>query len=209
MTPWLVVPTLGNRDETLAPLLASAGMPSVIVHTDATWDGDPYPGSAVTVHDTRLNIHGWWNAGIRVAHEEGADVIVIVNDDIRAGTGELVRLASHIDPADDMSPVIVWPEDVEHSATRVTSVTGYCFAIDPARIRPDETLSWWWGEHDMELRARAQHSITGRGGVRAISGLDIAHLRQGYGYDRPVRHLIDADRSIFEERYPDLSRWVA
>jgi hypothetical protein len=212
VTSAIVVPTLGNRDASLVPLLAGARMPSVVVRTDVAGDdiGDDMSGGfrKLTAYDVRtpLNIHRWWNIGIRLAVQYGAEVVVIVNDDVRAAPGALAELASYIDPTNPHSPVLVWPDNPAHSAVRVTAITGYCFAIDPVRIRPDEAFQWWYGEHDMELRALAQQAATGYGGTMAVPGLDIEHLRTDCAYDRPVQRLIDADRQLFAERYPDLSQ---
>ena len=216
MNPWVVVPTLGNRDASLVPLLCDAGMQHVVVMTEPRgWPLPLYergPGEyGMTTrggrgHGEPLNSHRWWNLGIDEAVERGADVVVIVNDDVRAAPGALLELAAHIEAGELASPVLVWPDNPEHSSVRVTAVTGYCFAIDPARIRPDEAFAWWYGEHDLELRVLAQQVATGHGGTMAVPGLDIEHLRTGYHYDRPVQHLIDLDVALFAQRYPDIMR---
>ncbi|HET9725767.1 MAG TPA: hypothetical protein VFP28_02555 [Gemmatimonadales bacterium] len=208
MNPWIVVPTLGNRDASLVTLLRAAQMPSVVVWTHpegATDDISPElwesSGSFVIDPADPMNIQRWWNAGIEHAVQQGADIVVVTNDDISAEPGALLELAAHIEPGAEGSPMLVWPEDTAHASTRVTGITGYCFALDPARIRPDEAFSWWWGDHDLELRARAMQPD---GGAMAVDVPGIRHLRTDYRYDRPVTHLIDADRRLFARRYPAL-----
>lgn len=206
MTPWLVVPTLGNRDGSLVPLLREAQMPSVVVWTGSCAGGLPLYEDAwgTTVRGVRpdmSNIQGWWNGGIDVAVQQGADVVVVCNDDVAARPGALLELAAHIEAGEPHSPMLVWPDDPAHAAPRVTAITGYCFALDPARIRPDESFAWWYGDNDLELRARAMRPDYG---VQAVNVSGITHLRTGTTYDRPVRHLIDADRELFARRYPDL-----
>ena len=191
MNPWLVVPTLGNRDDSLAPLLRDAGMPHVTLVTD----------SLGSILGPDINIHRWWNHGIKLAVEEGADVVVICNDDVAAEPGALLELAAAIEPDDWASPMLVWPTDRQHSEVRITAITGYCFALDPKRIRPDESFKWWYGDHDLHLRACAMNPW---GGAQAIRNPGIKHLRVGWEYDRPVQHLIDADRALFNQRYPAL-----
>lgn len=206
MNPWLVVPTLGNREEALAPLIRDADIPAVEVRTERT-------RRAPHAHDDRevipssygaMNIQRWWNEGIEFAVRRGADVVVLCNDDVAAAPGALLQLAAHIEAGEASSPMLVWPQDDAHAAGRVTSISGYCFALDPARIRPDEAFSWWYGDNDLELRARAMMMATGVGGALGVRGLDITHLRTDFAYDRPVQHLIDADRALFTRRYPDL-----
>jgi hypothetical protein len=212
--PWMVVPTLGTRDDTLIPLVRDAGMPTVIV--DTTIDGaltrsgryDRYlaPMGGGTIHGpTERNIHSWWNFGIRCAGLASmADVAVIVNDDVRAAPGALLELASHVTPNRCASAMLAWPDDIEHGRARVTQMTGYCFAIDPRRILPDEHFEWWYGDNDLELRARAMRPDTG---VRAVSGLDIEHRRVGHAYPDAafaVDKTCARDAQRFRARYPDL-----
>jgi len=205
MTPWLVVPTLGNRDGSLVPLLRDAGMPSVVIVTGKSGlsqyvlDG----GARAALRDISgtPNIHRWWNRGIDHAVRHGADVVVVCNDDVQAAPGALLELAAHIEAGEPHSPMLVWPDDPAHAAPRVSAITGYCFALDPVRIRPDESFAWWYGDNDLELRARAMRPDYG---VQAVSVPGITHLRTGTTYDRPVQHLINADRELFARRYPDL-----
>ena len=201
MNPWLVVPTLGNRDDSLIPLLRDAGMPSIVVWTEPGESQEYGDAFVVPASDARRNIQSWWNYGIMGAVANGADVVVICNDDVAAEPGALLELAAAIEPDDWASPMLVWPTDRQHSEVRITAITGYCFALDPKRIRPDEAFAWWYGDHDLELRARAMNPW---GGAQAIRNPGIKHLRVGWEYDRPVQHLIDADRALFNQRYPAL-----
>lgn len=203
MTPWLVVPTLGNRDHSLTPLLRDAGMPSVVVWTgerEAWMNDGPYQDGNV-LFDRVQNIQRWWNLGIQNAVDNGADVVVVCNDDVAADPGALLELASCIELDDPAASMLVWPDDPEHASTRVTAITGWCFALDPARIRPDEAFAWWYGDHDLELRARAMNPW---GGALAVKNPGIKHLRTDWSYDRPVGHLTEVDRALFTRRYPAL-----
>lgn len=203
MNPWLVVPTLGNRDASLVPLLRDAGMPSVVI-----WTGDVGMTSYVTqklarasLRDGSMNIQQWWNRGIDFAVRQGADVVVVVNDDVEAAPGALLELAGWIESGEGAAPMLVWPGTPEHAAGRVTDITGWCFALDPTRIRPDESFLWWWGDNDLELRAYAMGGPAGALGVK-VPG--IRHLRTDFRYDRDVSDLIEADRVTFTRRYPAL-----
>jgi glycosyltransferase involved in cell wall biosynthesis len=205
VTPWLVVPTLNNRARYLGPLLAGARMPAVIVRTDVAGDtiGDDLPGGhrKITVHDVGSpNIHRWWNRGIDYAVSQGADVVVVCNDDVAADPGALLELAAHIEVG-GAGPMLVWPYDREHANVRVTEISGYCFALDPAAIRPDETFTWWYGDHDLEIRARGMRP---HGGALGVTGLPIRHLRTDWSYDRDMSGAIVVDRAVFAKRYPAL-----
>lgn len=202
MNPWLVVPTLGNRDHSLRPLLRDAGMPSVVVWTvDADFQEPPDYGETILAFSRMMNIQQWWNLGIDFAVQDGADVVVVVNDDVQAAPGALLELAGWIESGEGAAPMLVWPDTPEHAQGRVSEITGWCFALDPVRIRPDESFAWWWGDNDLELRAYAMGGSAGALGVK-VPG--IRHLRTDFSYDRDVSDLIEADRITFTRRYPEL-----
>ncbi len=226
--PFLVVPTLGNRPS-LWPLLAGAQMPCMVVWTGPAMNEgvrafrDECPDADVTfvLDHGPIDIHRWWHRGTDLAASRNLGVGVVVNDDVRAAPGELVKLASHVQG----DTVLAYLDRPEHAATRVTPITGWCFAIAPGRslipepssctkaytYPPGEwgcphhrpTLRWWYGDHEIELRAR---NYRGRHPVVAVPGLDIEHLRRDWHYDRPteVAPLIEADRALFRERHPEL-----
>lgn len=194
---WLIVPTLGNRESSLQPLLAEArraDIRTVVIRTDNGWDGEPHPGADITLHSDRMNIQHWWNLGIKAAQEEGCSAVVIANDDISATSSSLRELVDAIGYHD---VDIAYPFDPVHASVRVTPITGYCFALNPGEVLPDDRFQWWWGEHDIELRASR---------ILMMRHLNIKHLRTpGDGsYDRPVRHLIEMDREHFRWKYPEL-----
>jgi len=209
VNPWLVVPTLDNRNGTLLPLLAGAQMSAVIVRTDVAGDviGDDLPGGRrkITIHDVGSpNIHRWWNRGIDYAVSQGADVVVVCNDDVAADPGALLELAMHIEVG-SAGPMLVWPYDRAHASTRVTEISGWCFALDPEAIRPDETFTWWWGDNDLQIRAQGMRP---HGGALGVTGLPIRHLRTDWHYDRDMSKAIEVDRAVFARRYPALMHEV-
>jgi hypothetical protein len=225
--PFMVVPTLGNRPS-LWPLLADAGMAAMVIWTGPV-DADPirafraeHPRADVTfvVDHGPIDIHRWWLKGMDLAASRGMGVAVVVNDDVRAAPGALRVLADQVVG----ETVLAYLDRPEHAATRVTPITGWCFALRSDRslmLEPSECtkayefppgqwgcphhvpqLRWWFGDHEIELRAR---HYPGRS-VRAVQGLQIEHLRQGWLYDRPteVSPLIAADTALFRHRHPEL-----
>jgi hypothetical protein len=205
--PWLVVPTLGDRDKTLIPLLQQAEMDSIVIFTNPSpeVDVDHYYREVDTVktvlrEPVAVNIQLWWNIGIDYAVKHGANSIVICNDDVRAARGALLELSFHANSS--MRTVLAWPENAGHASIRCSPITGYCFALDPACLHPDSSFKWYWGEHDLEFRARQTY---GDDAVTAVSGLDIEHLRYDCSYARAVSHLVDQDRELFIQRYPGVS----
>lgn len=229
--PWLVVPTLGNRSS-LWPLLRDAGMPAVVVWTNPNlyphqvmpqwWrELDPSPSLTFVRDLGPINIHRWWSRGIDVTLSSNAGPIVLCNDDVRAAPGELRRLAE----ACTGDVILSYLDRPEHAASRVTAITGWCFAIDPWRLpivdgecdparRPDRCgradlrgncghLQWWYGDHDIELRALTGGPIDTPQRIAKVKGLDIEHLRTDWRYDRQdeINPLIARDKVNFYARW--------
>lgn len=227
--PWLVVPTLGNRPS-LWPLLRDAGMPAVVVWTNPTDDPEPHErralaeiGGTFVIDRGPINIHRWWSRGIDVTLSSNAGPIVLCNDDVRAAPGALRVLAEEC--TGDV--ILSYLDRPEHAAPRVTGITGWCFAIDPWRLpivdgecdpdrRPDRCgradlrgncghLQWWYGDHDIELRALTggPSNTYSWNRVARVRGLDIEHLRRDWRYDRQdeISPLIAKDKAIFYGRW--------
>lgn len=227
MNPWLVVPTLGNR-RSLVPLLRNAEMPAVVVWTHPRIDPGPgmtelfrSVGATLLIDRGSINIHRWWSRGIDVTLSSNAGPIVLCNDDVRAAPGELRRLTE----ACTGDVILSYLDRPEHAATRVTPITGWCFAIDPWRLpivdgecdparRPDRCgradlrgncghLQWWYGDHDIELRALTGGPIDTPQRIAKVKDLDIEHLRTDWRYDRQdeIAPLIARDKAIFYQRW--------
>jgi hypothetical protein len=204
MMPFLVVPTLGNRPS-LWPLLRDADMPAVVVWTNPDESIRPEvalrnTSATIIIDRGPINIHRWWGRGIDAALYRGADSVVISNDDVRAAPGALRKLAEAVTGR----CALAYPDVPGHQKSRCTAITGWCFAIDPLRLREPQgegNLRWWWGEHDIELRAQT----LGDGSVKVVPNLEIEHLRKlwDFGYDRhpEISPIIEADRKIFNNRW--------
>jgi|WetSurSiteA1Bulk_404760.scaffolds.fasta_scaffold25137_2 hypothetical protein len=202
----LVVVTMGDRSNYLVPLLADAGMPAVVVRTDVageTRTTQPVQDGAyplTVMHDVSTpNLSRWWNRGIDRAVSQGADVVVVCADDAQAGVGALLELAMHVEVG-SAGPMLVWPEDWPCCADRPTEISGWCFALDPAAIRPDEAFCWWYGDHDLEIRARGMRP----GGALGVRGLMISHGSTASSLVGALRASDEVDRVAFTRRYPAL-----
>lgn len=202
---WMVVPTRGDRPETLARLIAAAAADGI--HTVVVWTGSPNPDPTWLIgHDDpmvtyvypyyqEVNIQAWWNQGIMYAHRAGARAVLVVNDDVEADPGALRALAAPILGGAALTYVTPpWQP-------RVTPITGYAFGLSPVELRLNAAYAWWWGEHDLELRARAE-------GLPVVAvETRIRHLRTDGHYPAElrdtIRALIDRDRELFARQWPD------
>jgi hypothetical protein len=173
---------------------------------------DVWGRHVVFLRDTGpIDIHRWWAKGAEIAGSAGADTVVVVNDDVAAEDGALEALGAAV-----TGPVrLAYLDRPEHAAVRPTPITGWCFATRSTLLPEPQAsehwdddlecclhprqLRWWYGDHVVEIKARA----AGPGAVRAVSGLGIEHLRTDWHYDRPdeVSPLIARDKRIWLDRW--------
>jgi hypothetical protein len=203
----VTIPTLGRR-HTLNPLvdtLLDAGITVALVDTGRHVRGHalPHPGASAIVIEPApgpLNIHTWWNVGLDALTEVGCTRFAVLNDDVAVDDPTFVHALAHA-AADGISYITPpW-------AQRETPMTGWAFGIDATIIRPDPLFSWWWGEHDLYLRAQAMGLPT-----RAVETTDVRHLRTDDAYEVPhhvLRGAIDADRVLFTRRWPEHAQAAA
>ncbi len=131
------------------------------------------------------NISRWWNRGLDAAHAvqsfiDEEYVVAILNDDLVLPPGFVSRLASAImrhDAAAAYPNQHGWQRDgdfVHRIAAPISlyrRMTGYAFALRGSKqIRADETLQWWYGDDDIDWKARQ------RGGSVLVGDLTVQHL---------------------------------
>lgn len=184
-----VVPTAGDRPRTLNHLVATAGMPVVIVHT--RHGSEPHPDALNTTDLGPVNIHRWWNTGIRVAEQHGATVAVIVNDDVwPADADQLPALARTTDHANATIGYVnqtLTPVQTHRHPARV--ITGWCYALNlPHRLRPPEQFSWYFGDDWMCRQARVHHH-----GIIGVP-IHVQHVKKGPEFPPHFEHMIREDR---------------
>lgn len=206
---WAVVPSNGRHylEGSLRSLRSQ--VEGIIVVAN----GDFQPvglGSGVrVVHDpgTDRNISRWWNLGIaEVAHMAGEDPwnALIVNDDVICPPRLAATLAAKLDQYgaclaypnqwDDLE--IVWrraePVNLHHR------ITGYAFMLSGGSgLRLREDLVWWFGDDDLDWRARET------GGAVLVPGCAVEHLApNGSLLDHPeLQHQTGLDRQTFVNRW--------
>ena len=127
------------------------------------------------------NISRWWNLGLDyVKHLEGDEehVVAVLNDDVVVPNNFVARLAVEIVSS---GAAAAYPNQhgfIDNHLHRVAGpisifrrMTGYAFALrGSANIRADEDLKWWFGDDDIDWKARQ------RGGSLLVSTLAVQHL---------------------------------
>lgn len=165
--------------------LLQDGVPTVVVDNGCEPPLEMINGRTEIIHYRRpegepVNLSKIWNIGLdRVAAAEQDNgeeyVVAVFNDDLTLPKNIVQALAAAI-MANDAAASFVAPHgiipkrvdtDPWHLGNRMV---GYAFALrGSAGLRADEDFLWWWGDSDLDLRARQA------GGVVGIEAPDLTH----------------------------------
>lgn len=190
---WVTVPTRGR--ETLVEAIDSTGVPRDRTVIVVTTPGVAAPEGCHVVEDFgEINIHRWWNAGIDYAAERGATHVLVINDDVVLNPGTTVRaLLDEMSSAAIASPGAGGVIQGWDFTSRV--MDGSCWLLDLSTgLRPDEGFRWWYGDNDLDRRARRDY-----GGVASIR-CDFMHTRPNHltATSPELQALADRDRERWE-----------
>jgi hypothetical protein len=110
-----------------------------------------------------INIHRWWNAGIDYAQARGATHVLVINDDVLLDETTIPALLDGMEGRAAIgSPGAGGIFEGDLPEWRV--LNGACWLLDLSTgLRADERYRWWYGDNDIDWRARTQH-----GGVASI-----------------------------------------
>ena len=113
-----VVLSWNGREDTLACLRSLAGeQVETIVVDNASEDGSAdavareFPGVELVRNDRNLGYAGGMNVGIRRALEQGADNVLLLNNDIEVEPGTVAALVAAAAGAAAVSPLITFADD--------------------------------------------------------------------------------------------------
>lgn len=210
----MTVPTAGSHPELLNALIRSCGLPLENIVVVATRPGVETPSGVIVVEDFQSpNIQRWWNLGILEAQSRGASVVAVVNDDIRLGPSTLETLKQRMGEtgATIASPSRPPTKDRLYRRPLVPyepRIWGCLWMLDvSSNLRPDERYVWWYGDSDLDIRARRDHS-----GVVNVE-VDYEHMFPGEGTAKSpeLKAQSDKDAETFQLDYArmlTLTRWV-
>ena len=206
---FMTVPTAGTRPALLTNLIRECGLPLENIVIVATRPGVEVPTGVRLVEDLRApNIQRWWNRGIDEAQNGGATAVAVVNDDITLSPQtlpslhhELIRTRAAI--ASPMRqefgvglhkrPLIPYEPRLWGSLWMLRLESG---------LRPDEKYVWWYGDNDLDIRARKSF-----GGVVSVD-VEYSHHHPGEGTaaNPELQAQSDRDGQHFESQYARLLR---
>lgn len=160
---YLTVPTAGSRPDLLSALIRDCGLPPERIVVVVTREGVELPRGVIRIECTdTLNIQHWWNLGIEAAVDRGATFVAVSNDDVRLGAGALDELATALT---DTGATLASPGPERLHVRRYLPfgrmLDGSLWVLDARTgLRPDEDFVWWFGDDDLDLRARRDHGGT-------------------------------------------------
>ena len=206
---FMTVPTAGSRPALLNALINDCGLPRENIIIVTTRRGVELPEGVVVLEDFGpRNIQRWWNAGIREAESRGATAVAVVNDDISLNPATLAALQASLEQT---GAAIASPTRPEfrpglHKRPLVPYEPRLWGSLWVLRLnsglRPDDRYVWWYGDNDLDIRARKHH-----GGVVLVP-VDYEHLHPGEGTaaSPELQQQADTDAQRFEQQYARLLR---
>ena len=206
---FMTVPTAGDRPELLDALIRDCGLPADRIVVVATRPGLQISSPVHVIEDLGPpNIQRWWNLGIQESERRGATYVAVVNDDITVGPETLEQLRNALDstPAAIASPSRPPFHDGVHTRPLIPyepRLWGSLWVLKlAARLRPDERYVWWYGDNDLDIRARRSF-----GGVVLVNvAYEHLHPGEGTGQSATLREQTAADAATFEKQYRRLLR---
>lgn len=167
---WAVVPSNGRPMlyECLDSLFPQVEGIVIVANGEDRIDSSHPKVSIVQDTGTDMNISRWWNIGMNVVDSlKGSGTnswnTLVVNDDVVAPVNLVETLSKEMR---NCSAVLSFPN--QHDNHRAFwrepgpvnlfhRITGYCFMLrGEALIRMDESLKWWYGDDDLDWRARTR-----------------------------------------------------
>lgn len=206
---FMTIPTAGNRPHLLEALVEDSALARERIIIIATRPGVRGPEGTVTVEDVGPpNIQRWWNRGIEESQLRGATMVAVVNDDISLRPETLQSLRESLEStraaiASPSRPEFPTGLHKGHLVPYAPRLWGSLWLLRlDSGLRPDPNYVWWYGDNDLDIRARKNH-----GGVVLVD-VEYQHLHPGEGTAGSAELQAEAalDAQHFEAQYARLLR---
>lgn len=177
---YAVIPS-GQRPDCLANLIhdlvESGGVRIVIVDTGYDRIKISHPNVTVLQDHGPINIQRWWNTGLKHVYglQAGSDAeftVAVLNDDLRVPPGFVEQLDRNLNldgrcaaacPAPGLR-TMGWV--IVDQGTVSPRMTGFAFALRGSlKLLADEQFVWWYGDNDLDWRARQLGGVIHVGGA--------------------------------------------
>jgi hypothetical protein len=205
MTTFLTVPTRGDHPELLEALCRASTLPRQNIVVIRTADVPVPEGVAVLDASGPLNIHRWWNMGIDYAKHHGASNVAVLNDDLVIDAQTIIGLTSALEAS---GAAIATPGPQvrlyrNHFPLRPLLI-GSLWVLDlKSGLRPNENFQWWYGDDDLDIRARRDFN----GLVTAPVWFDHPHASQATDASPLLQQLVAQDEQMFRKSHPLAYSW--
>ncbi len=160
----MTVPTAGAHPDLLGDLIRDCALPADRIVVVETAPGVVLPEGVVRIESFGPpRIQQWWTEGIDEAARRGATAVAVLNDDIRLTPETLPALHAALESS---GAAIASPSrpGVRNGLHRRVTVPyeprlwGSIWVLNLATgLRPNTNYVWWYGDNDLDLRARRTH----------------------------------------------------
>ena len=208
---FLTIPTAGSHPELLSALINDSQLPRQQIVIIQTRPGIALPVGVVGIEDFGPpNIQRWWKRGIEESVARGASMVAVLNDDISIPPGSLQNLAKELirSGATIASPSRPPKPDGVHRRPLVPyepRLWGCYWILDASSgLLPDTGYSWWFGDNDLDIRARRDYS-----GVLNFN-VPYEHFfpGEGTGNSPELQKLVAEDTLRYQEQNGRLLFWT-
>ncbi len=179
-----------DRHENLPKIFDNSGVDAERIYCIRTNPGDPFVGvNNIFSLDHEINIHKWWNIGLRAVMELCGRYAAILSDDIILKEGQLQNL---------FELMLAKKAALVCGANSNGGKWGHAFILDLGTgIFPDERFKWFYGDDDLRLQAK-------RKGGFVQSDEEIFHISPGEltFYNSNLRTLGQVDFRTFYKKHP-------
>lgn len=207
---FLTIPTAHSHPELLAGIIRDCSLPPEQIILVATRpDLDLPPGCVVIEDFGPPNIQRWWNLGIEEASHRGATAVAVLNDDLKIDLQTLPTLFAELERtnATIASPTRPdWGPGLYQDSNMLpyTPVIWGCLWVLNVQsdLRPDPSYVWWYGDSDLDIRARRDYS----GIITADVYYEHYFPGEGTTSSKALQEQTNLDAATFEHNYKDLLR---
>lgn len=206
---FMTVPTAGAHPDLLEGLIRDCGLPLDRIVIVETKPGVELPDGVIRIQAFGPpQIQHWWTLGIDEAERRGATAVAVLNDDMRVTPDTLPSLHQALveTGAAVASPSREQFHDGLHRRPLIPyepRLWGSIWVLDLATgLRPDTRYVWWYGDNDLDIRARRDH-----GGVVLVP-VEYEHVHPSTATFKSPELLALGERDgvTFEAQYARLLR---
>ena len=207
---FLTIPTAHSHPELLQAIINEASVPRERIILVATKPDLTLPEGCVIIEDFGPpNIQRWWNTGIEEATHRGATAVAVLNDDLTINDQTLPTLHQKLR---ETNATIATPTRADWGAGHYTNtnlfpytpvIWGCLWMVDTTKdLRPDPQYVWWYGDSDLDIRARRDYA----GIVSADVYYEHYFPGEGTGANQDLVEQTRRDGETFERNYAEFLR---